>query len=108
MKVSELKDRLNLHAVTLPEPDREVNGVYIGDLLSFVMGRAHEGNIWITIMSNINVMAVATLVNTSCILLAEGVSLDEEVIKTANEKSINILGTDKTAYEIAVEISKLV
>lgn len=108
MKVSELKDRLNLHAVTLPEPDREVNGVYIGDLLSFVMGRAHEGNIWITIMSNINVMAVATLVNTSCILLAEGVSLDEEVIKTANEKSINILGTDKTAYEIAVEISRLV
>ncbi len=108
MKVSELKDRLNLHAVTLPEPDREVNGVYIGDLLSFVMGRAHEGNIWITIMSNINVMAVATLVNTSCILLAEGVSLDEEVIKTANEKGINILGTDKTAYEIAVEISKLV
>lgn len=108
MKVSELKDRLNLHAVTLPEPDREVNGVYIGDLLSFVMGRAQEGNIWITIMSNINVMAVATLVNTSCILLAEGVSLDEEVIKTANEKSINILGTDKTAYEIAVEISRLV
>lgn len=108
MKVSELKDRLNLHAVTLPEPDREVNGVYIGDLLSFVMGRAHEGNIWITIMSSINVMAVATLVNTSCILLAEGVSLDDEVIKTAKEKGINILSTDKTAYEIAVEISKLV
>lgn len=108
MKVSELKDRLNLHSITLPEPEREVNGVYIGDLLSFVMGRAHEGNIWITIMSNINVMAVATLVNTSCILLAEGVSLDEEIIKTADEKGINILGTDKTAYEIAVEISKLV
>lgn len=108
MKVSEVKDRLNLHAVILPEPEREVNGVYIGDLLSFVMGRAHEGNIWITIMSNINVMAVATLVNTSCILLAEGVSLDDEVIKTAKEKGINILSTDKTAYEIAVEISKLV
>ncbi len=108
MKVSDLKEKLDLKVVTLSDPDREIDGVYIGDLLSFVMGRAQEGNVWITIMSNINVMAVATLVNTSCVLLAEGVSLDEEVVKTANEKEINILGTDKTAYEIAVEISKLV
>lgn len=108
MKVSKLTEALGLKTVTLPEPEREINGVYVGDLLSFVMSRAHEDNIWITIMSNINVIAVATLVNTSCIILAENVMPDNDVISTASEKGINILATDKTAYEIAVAVSNLV
>lgn len=108
MKVSKLTEALGLKAVTLPEPEREINGVYVGDLLSFVMSRAHEDNIWITIMSNINVIAVATLVNTSCIILAENVMPDSDVISTASEKGINILATDRTAYEIAVAVSNLV
>lgn len=108
MKVSKLTESLGLKALTLPEPEREIDGVYVGDLLSFVMSRAHEDNIWITIMSNINVVAVATLVNTSCIILAEGVIPDDDVISTASDKGINILATDKTAYEIAVAVSNLV
>ena len=61
MTVTELKDTLSLTPVTLPEGDREVQGVYIGDLLSWVMGRAQADNVWLTIMSNLNIVAVATL-----------------------------------------------
>ena len=93
MRVKDLAGDELFSAVTLPDGDREIDGVYIGDLLSWVMGRAQSGNVWVTIMSNINILAVASLSDTSCIILAEGVTVDEEVIKTALEKEINILST---------------
>ena len=73
MTVAELKSRLSLDAVSLPEPDREVTGGYVGDLLSWVMGRASAGDAWITIMSNMNVAAVASLADVSCVIFSEGV-----------------------------------
>lgn len=107
MTVNKLVNVASLTAVTVPEPDREVSGAYIGDLLSWVMGRATEGNAWITIMSNINVIAVASLADVSCVILAEGVTLDEGVARTAALKGINVLSTEKSAYEIAKVLSDI-
>jgi hypothetical protein len=101
MTVKELSVRCGFEALTLPSPDREINGVYIGDLLSWVMGRASEDNAWITIMSNTNVIAVATLTDASCIILAEGVTLDPDVLSTAEAKGINVLKSDAPAYATA-------
>ena len=55
MTVNELSSREEFSAVSMPEGEREISGVYIGDLLSWVMGRAKADNAWITIMSNINI-----------------------------------------------------
>jgi len=86
----------------LPCGDREIHGVYMGDLLSWVMGRARADNAWITIMSNINVVAVAALADVSCVLLAEGVVLDAETAAAAQAKEINVLSTSRSAYETAI------
>ena len=107
MTVNELVERLSLTPITLPEGDREVEGVYIGDLLSWVMGRAQADNAWITIMSNLNIVAVATLADVSCIILAEGVTLEDQVVVTAETKGINVLSSDKTAYEVAAALAGL-
>ena len=107
MTVTDLQNALSLAAVTLPEGDREVEGVYIGDLLSWVMGRAQADNVWLTIMSNLNIVAVATLSDVSCILLCEGVSLEESVKNTAEAKGINVLATDMTAFEAAKRLVEL-
>ena len=107
MTVKDLSQTDGINAVTLPDGDREITGIYIGDLLSWVMGRARDGDAWITIMSNINIIAVASLADTACIILAEDVELEEEIIKTANAKQINILSTSKSIYEIAVSLSGL-
>ena len=107
MTVTDLKNALSLTPVSLPEGDREVEGVYIGDLLSWVMGRAQSGNAWLTIMSNLNIVAVATLSDVSCIILCEGVTLDEAVKNTAEAKGVNILATDKTAYDMAKRLAEL-
>ena len=107
MTVQQLKDHLSLTALTLPDGDREVEGVYVGDLLSWVMGRAQSGNAWLTIMSNLNIVAVATLSDVSCIILCEGVTLDESVKNTAEAKGVNILTTEGTAYETAKRLAEL-
>ncbi len=106
MTVNELALADGFKAITLPCGEREICGVYIGDLLSWVMGRASTDEAWITIMSNVNILAVASLADTSCIILAEGVTLTQDVIDTANEKEINILSSDKSIYDIAVYLSK--
>ena len=104
MTVKQLMDTCGFTAAALPQPDREISGVYIGDLLSWVMGRAGADEAWITIMSNRNIVAVATLADTACILLAEGVSPDEGVAQLAAEKGVNILQSPDSAYQIAMRL----
>ena len=108
MTVSLLAEKCGFDFVTLPDPDREVCGGYVGDLLSWVMGRARENCAWITIMSNVNIVAVASLADVSCVILSEGVSLEESVIKTAADKGVNILSTSLNSYEAATLISEFV
>ena len=105
MTVKEIAEKAEFKILSMPDPDREVEGVYIGDLLSWVMGRAGESNAWITIMSNINVVAVASLSDVSCVILSEGVELTEDVLTAAKEKGINILSSSKPSYETAVALS---
>ena len=102
MTVGSLCEVCGFKALCMPQPEREINGAYMGDLLSWVMGRAKADNAWITIMSNINIVAVASLADVACIILAEGVELDSAVRETANAKGVNILTADMPAYETAM------
>ena len=107
MTVKELTTACGFTAHALPEGDREITGVYIGDLLSWVMGRAGADEAWITIMSNRNIVAVATLADTACVLLAEGVVPDEGAAGLAEEKGVNLLTSPHGAYETALALSRL-
>ncbi len=102
MTVKELIARTDLTAAVEPAEDREITGVYIGDLLSWVMGRADSGDAWITIMSNQNIVAVATLADTACVILAEGVQPDEGVADLAAQKGVCILCSPHSAYDTAI------
>ncbi len=104
MTVKELTEASELRAVTVAEPDREICGAYVCDLLSWVIGRAEADSAWITIMSNINVPAVATLADVSCVILAEGVVLDEDALAAAEARGINVLSSPLPTYETAILI----
>ena len=107
MTVSSLKEALHLTAFALPQGERDVLGGYAGDLLSGVMGRAQADDAWLTIMSNPNIVAVATLTDVSCIILCEGVAPDAGVANLAAEKSINLLGSESSAFSLSAQISLL-
>ena len=107
MKVNDLLAH-GFEAISLPDGDREIDGAYVGDLLSWVMGRAQMDNAWITIMTNVNVIAVASLADTACVILAEGVSMEDELVNTAMAKDVNILGSAEPIYETAVKLASLI
>lgn len=107
MNCNELAVALNLKILACPAPEKEVTGAYIGDLLSWVMGRAKAGDAWITIMSNINVVAVAALTEAAVIILAEGVEADEKLLAAANAKGINMFSSPLPAYELALSLGDL-
>lgn len=107
MTVKQMSDALGFEDICMPDPEREVTGGYAGDLLSWVMGRAKDGDAWVTIMSNVNIVAVATLADPACIILAEGVSPDADALEKAKSVGVNLLGSDKATFELCAEISRL-
>ena len=107
MTVLGLKETLNLTAFALPQGERHVRGGYAGDLLSWVMGKAEADDAWLTIMSNPNILAVATLTDVSCISLCEGVVPDAGVANLAAEKEINLLGSESSVFALAAQIARL-
>ena len=108
MKIKDLTEKLNLKVLTPYDEDRDVTGCYSGDLLSWVMSRAKEGDVWLTVMGNINAVAVAVLTDCACIVLTENASLDEQAKDKAELQGICFLQSEKNAYELSVEISKLI
>ena len=107
MTVTELAAKCGFDLIAAPSPERVVNGVYIGDLLSWVMGRAKEGDAWITIMSNANTVAVCTLADPACIVLAEGVEPEPDMLKRAREQGVNVIATKLDSFSASVRIAAL-
>ena len=106
MKVAEIAEKLNLTLVAGKE-DREVSGGYIGDLMSLAMARLEENNAWITIQTNLNVVAVAALKEAGCVILADGVVPDADAKAKADDEEIAILTSEKSAYQLALELGAL-
>lgn len=108
MTVKDFIEKCNLKVHVEGELDREIKDCYIGDLLSWVMGRAPADSAWLTVMGNINSIAVATLADVSCIVLVESAALDAEAKAKAEMHDVTILSTEKNSYTLAVELSKLI
>lgn len=101
MTVEELIEKYDLEVVTGPELKKEIEGVYIGDLLSNVMAKAKKDNLWLTVQGHQNAAAVALLVEMSAVILVEGFEYDEEAVKKACKKGVNLLKSKKTSYELS-------
>lgn len=107
VKVKELVDNLEIEVIVGANLDKEITGGYVGDLLSNVMARAKEGDLWITIQGHKNVVAVALLADVSAIIVVEDFEIEEEAVKRAEEKGINLLRTSMTAYELTALLVKM-
>ena len=108
MTVSEICTAIGAKSLCLPQGDREVVGAYTGDLLSWVMGRADADCAWVTIMSNVNVVAVASLADVACVILAEDVTLDDDALDKAQTQGINVLRSSLTSYEVCARLASLI
>lgn len=89
--VKEVTDALQAEIVNLSDPLREVTGGYCGDFLSNVMGKASKNCVWFTVMTNINVCAVASLADVSLVVICEDSVTDAEFAGRAAKENINVV-----------------
>lgn len=84
----------------------EIKGLYCCDLLSHVMGESLEGNVWCTVMANINSLAVASLSDAACVILCHGLKPSEDMISKAKQQDINLLTTPLAEFDAALLVGK--
>ena len=108
MKVSELCNTLGLEIVCEGDLEKEICGCYCSDLLSHCMSNIKQGNLWITVQVNINIVAIAVLTELSAIIISQDMNVSETVIAKANEERITILKTDLPSYELCLEVGKII
>ena len=108
MKVRELVEKLNLKVVSGENGlDRDIDGCYVSDLLSDVMGNAEMGNVWVTLQTHKNVMAIASLKELACVILVKNLMPSDDTIEQSNEEGIPFLSTDMQTYETVGKIYQL-
>lgn len=107
MKITDFSKKLNIEPLYETGNDMFVDGVYIGDLLSIVMAKAKKNYVWITIQTHINIIAVAELLDLSCIIVVENMDVEEETLTKARELNIPIFKTKESAYNIAAKLFEL-
>lgn len=83
---------------------REITVPFCCDLLSIAMGRAPAGCAWVTVMGNMNTLAVASLADAACVVMAEGAMLDDAAVKKAAEQEITVLATELPIFDAALKI----
>ncbi len=94
------KNRYSILSNTESASDRIITGVYTCDLLSMAMAGVKDGNLWITVHTNINVVAVAALTNASCVIIPESIPVEEATVKKAGKEGIIIICAPHNAYDI--------
>ncbi len=108
MKVCDIVEKLNLKVIGGNEGiHNEITGGYTSDLLSDVMGNAKEGQVWITLQTHRNVMAVASLKEVAAIIIVKGFEAEENTISQSNDEGIPLLSTEMEAFELSGQLYAL-
>jgi predicted transcriptional regulator len=105
MKVAELVEKFGLEIFSGNIGlQNEISGGYVSDLLSDVMGYAQENQVWITLQTHQNVIAIASLKDLAAVIIVKGLQPDPETVKHSEEEGIPLLGTNMETFEIAGKI----
>lgn len=108
MKLSEFTEKCGFEVLNKGEEDPELTKVFCCDLLSFAMSRNPNGSVWVTVMGNVNTVAVSVLTEGGCIVLAEGAQLDENALEKAKQQDVTVFRTDEPVFEAALAAHRLI
>jgi len=108
MKITEIVKKLDLRIVSGQNGlDNEATGGYVSDLLSDVIGNAKEGQIWITLQTHQNIIAVASLKDISAIIIVKSAVPEADTIEKSNTENIPLLITDLDTFNITGRLFEL-
>ena len=72
------------------------------------MANVEKNNVWITVQTNMNILGIAALAESACVIVAHGMNIPEAVVNKAKEENICVLRSASPVYELCVEIGKLI
>jgi predicted transcriptional regulator len=104
MNLQTVLDLPDCMVLTGGNSQREISKVFCCDLLSIAMSKAPADGVWVTVMGNRNTLAVASLTDIACIILAEGAVLDENTLAQAEKEEIAVLSTELPIFDIALKV----
>ncbi len=79
----------------------EITDVFCCDLLSIAMAKGIPGAAFVTVMGNVNALAVLRLTDMRLLVLAEGIGPDEATLKKAKDEDITILSSREGIFPCA-------
>ena len=102
MTLDEIRQQLNLTLLTeSPRLNRiEPTSGYASDLLSCVMVGAKNGGLWVTLQAHGNIVAVASLLDLSAVIITEGAMPDDETIAKANQENVILFSTEQPTFSV--------
>lgn len=106
MKVSDLINSDYKLLTDLETLSNTFEGVYQTDLLSAAIKSAKPNQGLITLISHVNTVALAMMIDLSLIIVAEHRKVTQEMIDKANEEGICILSSHLKSYEIVIDLYK--
>ena len=92
---------------TVGDSSRTISKIFCCDLLSIAMSKAPAESAWVTVMGNKNTIAVASLTDVSCIILAEGITFSEADLSCAEKEGITVFSTDLPIFDAALKLQEL-
>ncbi len=105
MTIQELIETKEFSEITIGDNlERIITTPFCCDLLSIAMSKAPADSVWVTVMGNINTLAVAALTDIACIILAEGAVLDAAALNKAKMQKITVLSSDKPIFDVALRV----
>ncbi|MFW5708426.1 MAG: DRTGG domain-containing protein, partial [Bacteroidota bacterium] len=72
-----------------------------------VMGNADAGQVWITLQTHKNIMAIASLKDLAAIILVNNHQPEEDTLAQSNEDGVPILTTPLSTFEVAGKLWEL-
>ncbi|MGQ9557557.1 MAG: DRTGG domain-containing protein [Desulfurispora sp.] len=78
-----------------------IRGFYCGDMMSDVLARAGRGDVWLTIQRHQSVVAVASLVGISGIIITGGRQPLPETVALAQREGIPLFSTHLNSFQAA-------
>jgi serine kinase of HPr protein (carbohydrate metabolism regulator) len=99
--LANLIEKLHLEILTkeIDFSQIQVTDGYTSDLLSCVMAGAPNQSVWVTLQAHNNIIAVASLLELSAIIISEGAMPDQSTIDKANEEGIPLLRTQNNSFQ---------
>jgi predicted transcriptional regulator len=106
MTTKDLVEKIDLKPLSKFE-HRDVDGVFVSDMVSDVMAGAKSGNLWLTVQTHKSIVPAANLVDVSAIIITSGKEVPKETVDLASKFGIAILSTNLPTFELVGKLYEL-